>query len=89
MVYYCTSTQNLKRKEETMNLYLVSQDSNTSYDTYTNLVVAARNGSEARNTKVERPFTTWVTPDKVKVALLGTAIRGTKPGVILDHYHSG
>lgn len=74
-----------------MKLYLISQDLNNGYDTYDSAVVAARNEEEAKNTKVGSigDYGAWVTPDKVQVKLIGTAIKVTKAGVVLASFNAG
>jgi len=74
-----------------MKLYLISQNFNRDYDTYDSAVVAARNEGEARNTKIGSTdeFGSWVTPDKVEVELIGTAIKGTEAGIILASFNAG
>jgi len=74
-----------------MKLYLISQNFNRGYDTYDSAVVTARNEGEARNTEIGSigEFGSWVTPDKVKVELIGTAIKGTEAGIILDSFNAG
>lgn len=42
-----------------------------------------------KNTRLPSRNTDWVNAPTVKVALIGTAVRGTKPGVILSDYKSG
>ncbi len=75
-----------------MNLYLISQDVNTEYDTYDAAVVAAASEKSAQK---KHPggggsdFGSWATPEKVKVKLIGKAVRGTKAGVILASFNAG
>jgi hypothetical protein len=38
---------------------------------------------------VEEYRTTWTTPDKVKVELIGEAVEGTQQGIILASFNAG
>ena len=74
-------------------LYLISQDTNNGYDTYDSAVVCARNEEEARNYPVGdygRDFgNDWVSPEKVKVELIGEATKNIKVGAILKSFNAG
>lgn len=85
-----------------MNLYLISQDVNTGYDTFDSAVVAAESEEAARNTfphfgrgLCEHPrwvkhYGEWAaSPDQVKAELIGTAVEGTQPGCICASYNAG
>jgi hypothetical protein len=82
-----------------MNLYLLMQDENSGYDTYDSMVVAAETEDRARlihpNTWSDNPwdrkfYRDWATsPDQVSVELIGTAVEGTKAGVILSSFNAG
>ena len=70
-----------------MKLYLIYQNYNNQYDTYDSAVVAAKNEEEAGNTEMIGSDV-WAPPDKVKVKLIGTAIKGTKAGVVLASFNA-
>lgn len=83
-----------------MKLWLISQNKNTDYDTYSDAVVAAETEEEARkihphNGKCvnwwneEWGMDDWTKPENVKVKLIGTAKDGTKKGVICASFHAG
>lgn len=83
-----------------MNLYLLSQDANSGYDTYDSVVVAAESENEARLITpdcgsseehwLDSSWRDWAyTPDQVSVELIGVAADGTPSGVILASYHAG
>jgi|688.fasta_scaffold2128377_2 hypothetical protein len=83
-----------------MNLYLLEQEENSGYDTYDSMVVAAETEDKARlihpNTWLDNPWDRtkfnrdWATsPDQVSVKLIGTAVEGTKSGVILSSFNAG
>jgi len=73
-----------------MNLYLITQDSNDRWDHYNGAVVIAKDETDARNFDLDpEQFDMWVTPDEVKVKLIGTAIKGSKPGLILAELREG
>lgn len=71
-----------------MKLWKIWQDVNDNYNTFDSAVVAARTEHEARNTPVGSGGT-WAPPADVQVELLGTAVRGTKAGVIVASFNAG
>jgi len=79
-----------------MKLYLISAGS-ARYDTYDSAVVAAKTPTLARHTHpsgeediVDTDGETWPTdPTAVSVVYLGSAKRGTKPGVICASFNAG
>jgi hypothetical protein len=81
-----------------MNLYLISQKANNGYDTYDSAVVAAPDEETARQMnpgngepmKWGEKWTSWAyAPEQVTVGLLGTAVEGTKQGVICASFNAG
>ena len=87
---------------KTMKIYLISQNENRGYDTYSDAVVAAPDENTARIihpsgdiwgvdwVPVDYAFPTWASrPDSVKVELIGEAVEGTKQGVICSSFHAG
>ena len=81
-----------------MNLYLLTQDESTGYDTYDSVVVAAKSEDEARKIHpAEWVGEKWCdfggvwcrTPESVTVKLIGKAVKGTKAGVILSSFNAG
>jgi hypothetical protein len=83
-----------------MKLYLLSQDFNSGYDTYDSCIVAAKNEEDAKNihpyesifpeSNMWKNDRVWAgSPENVTVELIGTAIKGTKPGVILASFNAG
>jgi hypothetical protein len=78
-----------------MKLYLLSQDENSGYDTYDSCVVAAKSPAEAIHINPSwcgwgSQSHTWAkSPDKVNCEELGTAKRGTKPGLIISSFNAG
>ena len=82
-----------------MNLYLISQTEQNSYDTYDSAVVAAENEEAARNTHphsseqnawdVGQNYTWASRPENVKVKLLGQAALDTQAGVVLASFNAG
>lgn len=80
-----------------MNLYLLTQDVNTGYDSYDSVVVAAKDEDSARRIH-PCEFSKWggyddrdwaVSPDQVDVKLIGKAVKGTLEGVILASFNAG
>lgn len=77
-----------------MKLWLISQEVNNDYDTYSDAVVCAETKEEARNIHpsgcelVDDNYS-WCSPKDVKVSYIGTAKEGTKKGVICASFHAG
>ena len=78
-----------------MNLYLLTQDAVTGYDTYDSVVVAALTETEAKSI---HPCTIlgwdsrgdWPkSPENVDAKLIGKAVEGTPEGVILSSLNAG
>ena len=87
-----------------MNIYLISQRENNGYDTYSDMVVVAKDEEEARNIHPreqymniedqedpwEDEYSGWCrSPNKVTVEIKGRAIKGMKKGIILTSFHAG
>ena len=85
-----------------MNLYLISQNVNTDYDTYDSAVVAAPDVETARdmNPRGGKPVNwaktrewrsgVWASKrEDVKVVLIGEATDGTEQGVICASLNAG
>lgn len=79
-----------------MNIYLISQNENSGYDTYDAAVVAAESEDEARQIHPSYPNAwlhkseTWATvPENVSVRLIGVAVDGTEAGEILASFNAG
>lgn len=81
-----------------MKLYKISQLVNTGYDTFSSAVVAAKDKKAAQNTHPngrldwngkESLYGEWASAEDVKVELIGTAVEGTKAGVICASFHAG
>lgn len=84
-----------------MNLYKISQTSNSNYDTYNAAIVCAETEAAARATHPsgdpEDAPATWPgnykcwcqTIDQVTVELIGTATPGTPKGVVLASFKAG
>lgn len=79
-----------------MNLYRISQDENSGYDTHDSAVVTAISAKKAAATHPQSggefgsQFSTWASsPDKVTVKYLGKAKPGTKAGVVCASFNAG
>lgn len=84
-----------------MNLYLLTQDSTTDYDTYDSVIVAARTPTRAKlilpdprlnwEDAVRIPDTwPWASaPDKVEVKYIGKASPVLNAGVVLASFNAG
>ncbi len=78
-----------------MNIYYLSQDVNTDYDTYDSMVVYAETEEHARqilphHTNWGERYGSWANkPEEVKVSYLGTAPHVTTPGIILASFNAG
>ena len=79
-----------------MKLWLLSQDVCKGYDTYNSVVVAAKTEQEAKQI-LPNEYLSWDSagqswaykPEEVSAELIGTAISGTKEGVILSSFNAG
>ena len=80
-----------------MKLWLLSQTEADGYDTYDSAVVAAETELEARHIvpgddgwEEKSSYPSWATkPENVSVQLIGTALAGTLPGVIVASFNAG
>ena len=85
-----------------MNLYLISQESNTDYDTYSDAVVAAGGEDDARTIHPDgdklvptggelqdEQCGTWTCQDNVRVRLVGIADAQIPRGVVCASFHAG
>lgn len=79
-----------------MNLYLISQVENNKYNTFDSAVVAAESEDEARlihpggnDWDPERGSGWAKSPAAVSVELIGEAVEGTEPGVVLASFNAG
>jgi len=78
-----------------MKLYLISQNSNSTYDTYDSAVVCALSVEEARNIhpgndKWGRSLSTWCNaPSDVTVEYIGEAQDAMPPGIVCASFNAG
>lgn len=80
-----------------MNIYLLTQEESTSWDTFDSVVVAAKTEEDAKSIHPwEGRYTgvwnsgVWASePESVTAKLIGTAIEGTERGVILGSFNAG
>lgn len=78
-------------------IYLISQDTNTNYDTYDSAIVCAASQEEARQIHPEgvhqifpeKVGGTWCQPSQVQVEYIGQAAYHIKPGVVLASFNAG
>lgn len=83
-----------------MNIYHLTQDETTGYDTYSDCVVIAKSKKAARNMhpseyrKAWNDGEVWIRdwasePKNVSAQLIGKAKKGSKELVICASYHAG
>ena len=79
-----------------MNIYLLTQDIESGYDTYNGAVVCADNEDEARKIHPSSYTIDWKhdrswcsSPDYVQVELIGKAKTNITKGVILSSFNAG
>ena len=81
-----------------MNIYLLSQDTNTDYDTFDSMVVYANTEEEARNMHPEQnsgygwgsEWGSWAKiPEQVNIQYIGTNPSITEPSIILASFNAG
>lgn len=81
-----------------MELYKISQNKNTGWDTYSDAIVCAESEQEAQMIHpsgnkgwdgVEREYGTWTDAKNVMVEHIGTVKDGMVKGVICSSFHAG
>jgi hypothetical protein len=85
-----------------MNLYLLTQDENSGWDTHDAMVVAAESADAARMIhpreemwgpqpdQWDRPYSSWASsPGKVNVVCIGVAKDDVEAGVVLSSFIAG
>lgn len=76
-----------------MNLYLITQNVNTGYDTTDSIVVAAESEQDAATVKpvgTENYCGSWVgSISDLKITLIGVAIDGIEQGIIIESFNAG
>jgi len=80
-----------------LNLYLISQDVNNNYDTYSAAVVVAPDEDTARNihpggedmANAGHKFSSWCLAEDVDVELIGEAAEDIDQGVVCVSFHAG
>lgn len=76
-----------------MNLYLISQDTNSDWDTYDSAIVAADNVAEARRTHPggeESDYEgSWASFEDIRVRLIGEAAPRIEKGVVCASFNAG
>lgn len=81
-----------------MNLYLLTQDEASGYDTYDSCIVAAESEEDAKTIRADgekitnkyKSYDTWASSaDKVKAQLIGTATLEVVRGVVLASFNAG
>ena len=93
-----TQDQTFNKLSDKRNLYLIYQNINTGYDTFSDAIVAAWSEEEARHTHPcgsasawadhGESWFDWVDPKDVTVLLIGIAEPGLK-GVMCASFHAG
>lgn len=87
-----------------MKLWLISQTANRDYDTFDSAIVAANTEEEAKSIHPDNThrlpapenlddayeYRSWVRePKDVTAKIIGTAVPGTKMGVVLASFNAG
>jgi hypothetical protein len=80
-----------------MKLWLLINEIVTGYDTYDSAVVAAETEAAARTIHPSgnniywkrETYCSWCRQDEVIAQLLGTALKGTKAGIICASFNAG
>ena len=79
-----------------LNLYKIKRIGRTDWDEFAGFVVAARNPDEARAFAGKKGDNTY--PDELPtftdsglstLTLIGTAVEGVAPGIVLHDFHAG
>lgn len=81
-----------------MKLYLISQNVNNGYGTYSDAVVAAESEALAKTIHPSGSMyvmasvwrsDSWTNIENVKAQLIGVTVKGTKRGVICSSFRAG
>jgi len=80
-----------------MKIWLLTQTKNIGYDTFDSAVVAANTKEEAKlihpngglNSSNVTVYYDWAASKYVVAELIGTAVKGTKKGVICASFNAG
>jgi hypothetical protein len=83
-----------------MNIYLLTQNTVTGYDTYDSCVVVAVSAAKAKlihpseyhgnwDGKQDGVYDSWCDADKVTATLIGKASSNVKAGLILSSFNAG
>lgn len=72
-----------------MNIYKVSQNENTDYDTYDSFVCYAATLHQARSMSPDGNRATWCSPDKTEAVYLGSNKYVTEAIIILTSFNAG
>jgi len=79
-----------------MNLYLLTQDVESGYDTFDSMVVAAKSETDAKSIHPygDDAWGYWSgcwpkSPEGVDAKFIGYAVEGTPAGVILSSFNAG
>ena len=85
-----------------MNIYKVSQTGNDDYDTFDSMIVIAESEEDARWMRPDEDswdnffcvqriwlIDDWYWPEECTVELIGEALPGMKPGVVLASFNAG
>lgn len=78
-----------------MNIYKLSQEKNSGYDTYDSCIVVAKTRAEAIKMPPDDLYSgddvirVWTSPEFVTAEFIGKAKRGSKKGVICASFNAG
>jgi hypothetical protein len=78
-----------------MNLYIISQEHNTGYDTFDSAIVCAETEEDAKvicpygYDQGDTDYDYWAAPEYVTVTYLGIADSTVKPGIVLASFNAG
>ena len=86
-----TNADNTRGNRKMKKLYLISQNVNNDYDTYSDAVIFADTKEEAKHFPLGDigKYGSWASPENVKVEYLGIATKIVKKGVVCSSFHAG
>jgi hypothetical protein len=75
-----------------MNIYLITQNVNTGWDTYDAMVVVAKDEKIAKELTIEdrsHDTLTWTKFEYLQCTLLGEAVKGSEEKIVFQSYNAG
>lgn len=75
-----------------MNIYLVTQNFNNTYDTFDSMIIIAKDDEKAKDISIldrKDDPDTWATRNHLKADLLGKAVKGSEEKIVFQSFNAG